>query len=153
MSKKYISLLVVVLIITLVVFCVIAYAIHKNSVPSSWTGIYQGTVFLSDTERKSASVEIEETDVRTVALTVRETKGDAVFLIVSNETELALEKTAKLTFTMLTHPASEDMPEGEAGYVFAELTYIDENSLEIKYGYSEAELESCEAITLSRTVE
>lgn len=131
----------------------IGFALHGIgqgvAAPESWTGIYRGTVFVSDIERESIAVEIKETDVRKIELEIRRTKNDAAFLTVG-EAELALEKSSVLAFTAQTGSA---VPAEERGSVFVELQYIDENTIEMKYGYTQEELEDCDAVRLTRSVE
>lgn len=120
-----------------------------DTTPESWQGIYRHTEHLSELERESISVEIQETDVRTVSLEFRQTKNDASF-VTTAQAELPLEKASVLTFTAKTGTA---LPEEDQGTIYVKLRYIDENTLEICYGDTQAELDACQPIQLSRSAE
>lgn len=142
--------LVLVIAVLVIIAAGIGFAFHgigpEDPAPESWQGIYRHTEFLSDIEKESISVEIKETNVRTVELEFRQTKDDASFLTVA-QAELPLEQASILTFASVTGPA---LPEEERGTIYVELQYIDEDTIDIKYGNTQAELDKCAPVRLTR---
>lgn len=122
--------------------------------PDTWEGIYRGNMNISDKERESIGVIIDEGDVRKIELSIKNIQGDVVIYKVDNSRELSLEKTSNIFFSMkaASVPEGTMISDDEISDIYVELEYIDENTISIKYGETKVDMEACKPVKLQRSV-
>lgn len=134
------------------IWCFVGADESENAKPETWKGIYNNTKYLDEHERIDVTVTITEEDgVRGIEVKVmRASSDDAAALTVYNKAELALDKTDKISFTMKEKAPQEgsEMSDDLLGDVYIELEYVDEYTVNFKYGFSQEEMENFEAMEL-----
>ena len=157
MNKK-LAIILPISIICIVagIWCVLNLFMTEvpNTETEDWEGIYRCTVFKSEDEREIIGVIINEDDARSVELTVTLGYSGHSCVVIDNTKELELEKTDKITFSMKAMEPMEgaEISPDDISDVYVELKYVDEDTICIRYGYTEEEMKNNEFIELERTV-
>jgi len=148
-KKKIVIVLCSLLVVVIGIVCFFIYKnVKESEAPDSWEGIFRGTVYINELERLGIGVVIEEDDARKIAVTMRHGKNDVSSTFVDNSTEVEMKKTSSISFSMKTASERYNIPSEMDSYIFINLKYINEDTVEIKYGYTEEEMEACEPIEL-----
>ncbi len=156
MNRKVVALTIGILTgcIFIGILLVLGLTMFRPSQPDTWEGIYRGTMYISDGEREAVGVIIDESDVRKIELSIKNIQNDVALYNVDNSIELSLEKTSNIFFSMkgASVPDESIISVDEIKDIYVTLEYIDEDTISIKYGETEAGMEACEPVKLQRSV-